>query len=324
MQPHSGHLDVGCERGPLGPFRPWKRRRAHQACRDRADAAGGIRGSPVGEVIGRRAFSSESVRSSTHDGTNVVAPSRYPMVVTDASSLLVDGKVAKSCLIRRSRPKGGRSPRSRGLGPPGAPGCVRGRERLPMRLLHDRHGAHRRRVAAAPEPGRRRDPARPNREPLPLHGLRGDRRGRPARRRRRAARAARCPSHLRNPERTVMDDRHSILAGRDLDPPRMRAGVPDPHRRRPRGHAPRTDVREHGPASQQGRSAPVHAYEIWIDEADFFSVQMKRPYRALFEARLPGMLRAPREVSTYEPIRADYVGPTTAGPNWAADDGGRP
>jgi quinol monooxygenase YgiN len=44
--------------------------------------------------------------------------------------------------------------------------------------------------------------------------------------------------------------------------------------------------------------------ETWLDRENFMSEQMKRPYRAQYEARLPELLRTPREVSFYEPIRS--------------------
>ena len=44
--------------------------------------------------------------------------------------------------------------------------------------------------------------------------------------------------------------------------------------------------------------------ETWLDREQFMSEQMKRPYRELYEARLPDLLRTPREVSFYEPIRS--------------------
>ncbi len=53
-------------------------------------------------------------------------------------------------------------------------------------------------------------------------------------------------------------------------------------------------------------------HETWRDREDFFSVQMNRPYRARYEARLPDLLRAPREMKVFVPLRVDYVGPTTA------------
>lgn len=48
-------------------------------------------------------------------------------------------------------------------------------------------------------------------------------------------------------------------------------------------------------------------HETWLDREDFFSQQMKRPYRAKYEARLPELLRAPREMKIFEPVRADYA-----------------
>ena len=53
-------------------------------------------------------------------------------------------------------------------------------------------------------------------------------------------------------------------------------------------------------------------HETWRDREDFFSVQMKRPYRARYEARLPDLLRAPREMKVFLPLRADYLAPTMA------------
>ena len=44
--------------------------------------------------------------------------------------------------------------------------------------------------------------------------------------------------------------------------------------------------------------------ETWLDREDFMSEQLKRPYRALYEARLPELLRTPRQLSFYEPIRS--------------------
>jgi quinol monooxygenase YgiN len=47
----------------------------------------------------------------------------------------------------------------------------------------------------------------------------------------------------------------------------------------------------------------IMLFETWLDRENFMSEQMKRPYRELYEARLPELLRTPREVSFYEPIR---------------------
>jgi quinol monooxygenase YgiN len=44
--------------------------------------------------------------------------------------------------------------------------------------------------------------------------------------------------------------------------------------------------------------------ENWIDRENFMSVQLKRPYRDRYEARLPELLRSPRKLSFFEPIRS--------------------
>jgi quinol monooxygenase YgiN len=43
-------------------------------------------------------------------------------------------------------------------------------------------------------------------------------------------------------------------------------------------------------------------YENWIDRENFMSVQLKRPYRARYAARLPELLSSPRRLSFCEPI----------------------
>jgi quinol monooxygenase YgiN len=48
----------------------------------------------------------------------------------------------------------------------------------------------------------------------------------------------------------------------------------------------------------------IMLYETWLDRENFMSEQMKRPYREKYETRLAELLRAPREVSFYEPIRS--------------------
>ena len=48
-------------------------------------------------------------------------------------------------------------------------------------------------------------------------------------------------------------------------------------------------------------------YETWIDREDFFENQMKKPYRLAYEARLPELLRKPREVKVWEPLRGDFI-----------------
>ena len=48
-------------------------------------------------------------------------------------------------------------------------------------------------------------------------------------------------------------------------------------------------------------------HEMWLDRDDFTSVQMKRDYRARYEARLPALLRAERTMRYFEPVRADFA-----------------
>ena len=45
-------------------------------------------------------------------------------------------------------------------------------------------------------------------------------------------------------------------------------------------------------------------YEIWVDRENFMSVQLKRPYRDRYEAGVPELLRSPRKLSFFEPIRS--------------------
>ena len=54
-------------------------------------------------------------------------------------------------------------------------------------------------------------------------------------------------------------------------------------------------------------------HETWLDLEDFYAVQMKRPYRAAYEARLPALLRAPRTMQVFEPLRSDFVFRTDLG-----------
>ena len=48
-------------------------------------------------------------------------------------------------------------------------------------------------------------------------------------------------------------------------------------------------------------------YETWADRDELVNVQMKRPYRSAYEARLPEMLREPRQVQLWQPLRADFT-----------------
>lgn len=48
-------------------------------------------------------------------------------------------------------------------------------------------------------------------------------------------------------------------------------------------------------------------YETWADRRDLVEVQMTRPYRDAYMARLPELLAKPRQVSVWRGLRADYV-----------------
>ena len=53
-------------------------------------------------------------------------------------------------------------------------------------------------------------------------------------------------------------------------------------------------------------------YETWRDRDGFFAVQMKRPYRAEYEAKLPDLLRMPRTMTVFETLRAYHAEGTAA------------
>lgn len=46
-------------------------------------------------------------------------------------------------------------------------------------------------------------------------------------------------------------------------------------------------------------------YETWESHEDVVNVQLKRPYRNAWHAALPELLRKPREISIWKPIRSD-------------------
>lgn len=48
-------------------------------------------------------------------------------------------------------------------------------------------------------------------------------------------------------------------------------------------------------------------HETWADRDDLVEVQMKRPYRDAYWARLPELLAAPREVQVWQPLRRDVA-----------------
>ena len=48
-------------------------------------------------------------------------------------------------------------------------------------------------------------------------------------------------------------------------------------------------------------------FEAWADRDDVFNVQIKRDYRNAYETRLPEILRTPREMTFWQPLRADFT-----------------
>ncbi|GGG49100.1 antibiotic biosynthesis monooxygenase [Caldovatus sediminis] len=58
---------------------------------------------------------------------------------------------------------------------------------------------------------------------------------------------------------------------------------------------------------------PTHfmLYETWAARRDLVEVQMKRPYRAAYEARLPELLRESRRATIWQPLRGDFAGLAT-------------
>src|SRR5882724_9050529 len=55
-------------------------------------------------------------------------------------------------------------------------------------------------------------------------------------------------------------------------------------------------------------------YETWKSHDDVVAVQIQRPYRQAWHDALPELLRAPRDVTVWEPIRADGTPPRLSGP----------
>jgi quinol monooxygenase YgiN len=50
-------------------------------------------------------------------------------------------------------------------------------------------------------------------------------------------------------------------------------------------------------------------YETWADHDDVVNVQMHRPYRQAYWARLPELLASPRAVQIWRPLRGDFAAP---------------
>ena len=48
-------------------------------------------------------------------------------------------------------------------------------------------------------------------------------------------------------------------------------------------------------------------YETWVDRDDLVEVQVKRAYRAAYREGLPALLREPRQVLVWLPVRADFA-----------------
>ncbi len=48
-------------------------------------------------------------------------------------------------------------------------------------------------------------------------------------------------------------------------------------------------------------------YETWADPEELVQVQLKRDYRKAYEARLPELLREPRHVQLWRPMRGDFT-----------------
>ena len=46
-------------------------------------------------------------------------------------------------------------------------------------------------------------------------------------------------------------------------------------------------------------------YETWESHEDVMAVQLQRPYRRAWHDALPALLRNPRDVTVWQPLRAD-------------------
>ncbi len=78
--------------------------------------------------------------------------------------------------------------------------------------------------------------------------------------------------------------------------------------------APVLDAMRHEPTFinavlHQDRDDPARfmIYETWTDLTDVAEVQVKRDYRRAYEARLPDLLREPRKVEFWQPLRGDFT-----------------
>ena len=48
-------------------------------------------------------------------------------------------------------------------------------------------------------------------------------------------------------------------------------------------------------------------YETWADQEEFFTVQFKREYCKAYEARLLEIIREPRQIKMWQPLRRDFT-----------------
>ena len=51
-------------------------------------------------------------------------------------------------------------------------------------------------------------------------------------------------------------------------------------------------------------------YETWEDHDDVLKVQLHRPYRQAWHAALPSLLAEDRDITIWQPLRADRAGAT--------------
>jgi quinol monooxygenase YgiN len=51
-------------------------------------------------------------------------------------------------------------------------------------------------------------------------------------------------------------------------------------------------------------------YETWESHEDVLAVQLQRPYRQAWHAALPELLQSPRDISIWQPLRADRASPS--------------
>jgi quinol monooxygenase YgiN len=79
---------------------------------------------------------------------------------------------------------------------------------------------------------------------------------------------------------------------------RLLEGVLDAMRGEPMFHEA---ILHHGPDDE---NRFMH-YETWENLDDVVNVQLERPYRRTWHAALPEVLAEPRDISVWQPLRAD-------------------